>query len=384
MRILHIITSLNTGGAEVMLQKLLRAHRDRYELHVLSLTSKARIGAELEAEGISTVSLGCRRGALFPFRLRQLIRTYQNVRPDIVHAWMYHANVAAQILVRSTARPARPGLVLSVRAAVHVPGADAVTTRLVRRIDAAMSQSADVVIFNSHRSADQHIASGYDGRNAVVIPNGFDTALFSPNPAERSRLRSELGCQNALLVGLVARFDRFKDHRTFLEAAQIVAGSDPRCRFLLCGPGCDSENAQLMRWIAELRLTGLVYALGERRDMVSVQNALEIAVCSSISEGFPNAIGEAMACGVPAVVTDVGDCQILVGDTGAVVPARDPMALAHAILQLSALSDAERAARGARARERIIANFSLESVANEFARVYEKCPVAATSVVHVN
>src|SRR5262249_17495691 len=147
--------------------------------------------------------------------------------------------------------------------------------------------------------------------------------------------RQQLGCEDRVLVGLVARFDRMKGHRDFLEAARLVANSHPQCRFLLAGRGCDNQNATLMSWVTELGLNDVLYLLGERRDIAAIDNALDIAVCSSISESFPNAIGEAMACGIPSVVTDVGDCDYLVGETGYVAPPRNPRALADAIVRMA-------------------------------------------------
>jgi glycosyltransferase involved in cell wall biosynthesis len=372
MRILHLITSLNTGGAEVMLQKLTRALQEHsHALSVISLTTDIPIGLEIREQGVPVLALGGRGGLLLPHQLWRLVRAYRGFRPEIVHSWMYHANVLAQLLpVLSMSQP-RPGLVISVRGAVHAPEQQKITTRVVRAIDARMSHRADAIIFNSRRSAQQHAALGYDSSKINVIPNCFDTNQYRPMSAERARIRAELGCVQSLLIGLVARFDRLKNHRVFLQAARSVAGRCPRARFLLAGRGCDGNNRQLMQWIAELGLKDRIHALGERRDIVAIDNALDVAVCSSISESFPNAIGEAMACGVPTVVTDVGDCPYLVGDTGRVVESENPQALADAIVELGSLPPEARASLGARARERVMGEFSLERITRQFADVYD-------------
>jgi glycosyltransferase involved in cell wall biosynthesis len=374
MRILHLITSLNTGGAEVMLQKLVRALDSRsHAVSVISLTTAAPIGVDMRAQGVPVLALGGRAGILLPHQLWRLLRTYREFQPDVVHSWMYHANVLAQMLPRSFGRQPRPGLVISVRGAVHAPEQQKATLRAVRRIDAKMSHRADVIVFNSRRSAQQHAALGYDRGKITVIPNCFDMNQYQPMPAERARIRAELGCGEAVLVGLVARFDRLKNHHLFLQAARSVAERCPQVRFLLVGRGCDGGNRQLMQWVSELSLGERIHALGERRDIVAIDNALDVAVCSSVSESFPNAIGEAMACAVPAVVTDVGDCAHLVGDSGRVVPAENPQALADAIVQLASMSHEVRAALGARARARIAGEFSLEQITRQFADVYAAC-----------
>jgi glycosyltransferase involved in cell wall biosynthesis len=357
-----------------MLQKLLRALTPQpYSASVISLTSIATIGAELRQEGVPVLAVGGRGGVLLPHQFRTLWRAYRSARPDVVHSWMYHANVAAQLLVRLTVDSVRPCLITSVRGAIHAPQEQKRLTRLIRRIDAGLSRTADRIIFNSRRSAEQHAALGYDREKMRVIPNSFDTDLFQPMPSESARIRQQLGYTDELLVGLIARFHRLKGHRTFLEAAGLVAQRQPNCRFLLVGRGCDSQNEELMRWIQELNLTDRVVALGERRDVEAIDNALDIAVCASISESFPNAIGEAMACGTPCVVTDVGDCPYLVGNPDFVVPARDPQALAEGILRLAHLPPETRAALGVSARARVLSEFSTERIAGQYVELYEEC-----------
>lgn len=374
MRILHLITSLSTGGAEMMLKKLLRALPQRqYNPTVISLTSISTIGAELRRDGVPVHALGGRAGVLLPHQFWALMRAYRYARPDVVHSWMYHANVTAELLVRLTARKSRPCLITSVRGALHAPQEQKCTLRLVRRVDAMLSRGANRIVFNSARSAEQHAALGYEAKRMAVIPNSFDTEVFQSMPAERMRIRRQLGCTDDLLVGLVARFDRLKGHRVFLEAARLVGEREPNCRFLLVGLGCDTRNQLLSGWISELNLAARVLALGERRDVPGIDNALDIAVCASISESFPNAIGEAMACGVPCVVTDVGDCPHLVGDCGYVVPPGDPRALAEAILRMASLPRDARAALGARARGRVLREFSTDRIAQEFMNLYDEC-----------
>src|SRR5260370_42667481 len=255
MRILQIITSLSSGGAEIMLQKLVHALKaQRYSASVVSLTEVARIGTELRMEGTSVLGLGGRGGVLLPHQVWALLRAYKNIRPDVVHSWMYHANVAAHILLNLSARKPRPGFITSVRGAIHAPREQKATLRVVRGIDARLSHRADAIIFNSRRAAEQHTALGYDARKITVIPNCFDTNQFRPMPAERARIRAELRCADSTLVGLVARFDHLKGHRTFLEAAKLVSVRSPQCKFLLAGRGCDSRNQELIRFGPDLHL----------------------------------------------------------------------------------------------------------------------------------
>ena len=185
------------------------------------------------------------------------------------------------------------------------------------------------------------------------------------------RVRAELGIGNEPLIGMVARLHVLKGQRHFIDAAAIVSQHYPDARFALAGRGCDPSNPELARWIEERRLSEHVHLLGERADIRPIDSALDVAVCASISESFPNSIGEAMACGTPCVVTDVGDCNVLVGDTGVVVPPGDPAALAEGIQRLLALSPETRRALGVRATERVRGEFDMSTIAARFARLYD-------------
>ena len=370
MKVLQIITSLSTGGAETMLRNVvLGLDRQHFQARVISLTGKDSIGKELEADGVSVTALDGRRGLLYPHQFMRARRVIQNWQPDLVHSWMYHANVFAHCL-RASGAGARQPLITSVRGALNAPHSQGSTLRLVRCIDARLSKRADAVVYNSAESAKQHANSGYDRAKTIVIPNGFDTARFRPDAAARTRVRAELGINGEELIGLVARFNSVKGHRIFLEAAKEVHNERAHQMFVLIGRDCDTANAELVRWIAELGLGQRVKLLGERRDMPAVLNALDIAVCASISESFPNAIGEAMACGKPCVVTDVGDCAFLIGDAGEVAPAADPIGLAVAISRLSSRLAMEGQQLATKARKRVVSSFSLNAVVQQFAQLY--------------
>jgi glycosyltransferase involved in cell wall biosynthesis len=204
-----------------------------------------------------------------------------------------------------------------------------------------------------------------------VIHNGFDTEKLRPDAAARREIRAELGIGPTVpLIGLVARFDPLKDHATFVAAAGAIACANADARFLLCGDNVVSANPELMTWIRRAKVEERTHLLGRREDVPRVNAALDIAVCSSSMEGMPNVVGEAMSCGVPCIVTDVGDAALLVGDTGAVVPRRDPSALASACLTWLALPADELGRKGERARNRILEEFSLPVSVGRYAELY--------------
>ena len=230
-------------------------------------------------------------------------------------------------------------------------------TRTVIRLGALASRAIpSKIIYGSNAAALAHTRHGYPADASVVIPNGIDVERFRPDEQHRSSIRTELGfADDAIVVGLVGRFDPLKDHRTFIEAAARVPG----VVFVLAGDGITSDNIDLMTWIRDAGIERHTHLLGRRMDIERVTAAFDVAVLSSYSEGFPNVVAEAMACGVPCVVTDVGDAAEIVADTGVVVPPRDAAALAAGIIQL--ISE-DRRQRGARARARIESEYSLDAM----------------------
>jgi glycosyltransferase involved in cell wall biosynthesis len=241
------------------------------------------------------------------------------------------------------------------------------------RFGASFSRFPDLIIVNSWAGKQHHIAHGYCGDRMMVIPNGIDTEHYRPDREAGRHVRAEWGvAEDELLVGLVGRLDPMKDHTTFLRATALVTEERSDVRFVCAGDGPEQYRRELLALGESLGLGARLIWAGARSDMPAVYNAFDMAVSSSYGEGFPNAVGEAMACGVPCVVTDVGDSARIVGETGIVVPARSPEALAIGILRL--LTSPERCERGEAARLRIREMFSRE-------RLLEATQAALSSMV---
>lgn len=375
MRVAHVITGLEMGGAEMMLLKLLSSlDRSTFEPLVVSLIKPGPMLGPIRNLGVRVETLGMRRGLPAPGALIRLIRLLRAFRPDLIQSWMYHADLLSALvkpLVRQ--RSGHPALVWNIRQSDLDPRLTSRGTRFVARLNAPLSYLApDRILCCSERAREVHEGLGYCRRLMRVIPNGFDLDRFRPDPAARAELREALGiAPDALLVGLVARFDPQKDVDSFLRAAAMVRAGRPGCRFLVCGPEMDTENAPLAGWIAEAGLGDAINLLGARRDTPRVFAALDLLVSSSAyGEGFPNVVGEAMACAVPCVVTDVGDSGRIVGDTGMTVAPRRPDLLARAIADLLGEGPDVLARRGRDARARVQANYALPVIADTYATLY--------------
>jgi len=370
-RVVHVITGLDTGGAEMMLYKLLSAWPStRIDSTVVSMLSAGELAGPIADLGIDVHSLNMRSSLGDPGAAVRLIRLLKRLDADLVQTWMYHANLLGA-LVNPWLR--KTPLLWNLRQSTLDPKTSKLSTRIVMRAGAALSWAAPrCIVCCSERVRDVHRALGYRADIMAMIPNGFELDRFRPDAEARATLRAELGIEDsAPLLGLVTRFHPQKDLQTFFQAAALVRAERPDCRLLACGHDIRLDNPSIARWVAGTGLGDAVDLLGPRRDPARVMAALDVLVSSSaFGEGFPNVIGEAMACGVPCAVTDVGDSGLIVGDTGFTVPPRDPAALAAAILTLLGEGREGLARRGQAARARIDTEFALARIAARYSDLY--------------
>lgn len=372
IRVVHVITGLGVGGAEGMLVKLLRAQRGRGLCHqVVSLLAPGPLAGAVAGLGVPVHSLGMRRGRGTPFDLLRLAALLRRLRPDVVQTWMYHADLAGGLAARLAGGPP---VAWNLRHSNLDPALNGRgTLRAVRACAALSGRLPAAIVCGSEAARGAHLQAGYAAAGMVVIANGFDLDAFRPDAEARRAVRAELGlCGGEAVVGIVGRFHEQKDHGTFVRAAGRVAERHPGACFVLCGEGVDAGNRQLAEWIARTGHAGRFLLLGVRDDPARVMAAFDVAVSSSAGEGFPNAVGEAMACGVPCVVTDVGDSALLVGDTGVVVPPGDPDALAAGMLELLEMPAAARGALGCRARQRVQERYSVGLAADRYESLYRE------------
>jgi glycosyltransferase involved in cell wall biosynthesis len=359
IRVAHIITGLKAGGAEMMLYKLLcRMDRRRFEPIVISLTPGGEFAPRIAALGIPALGASS-------------LATMWRWRPDVVQGWMYHGNLAAQMA--AAALPNKTPVIWNVRGSHHILREEKPGTAAVIRIGARLSRLPYKIVNNSAASArlhEQYLNFTHD--RWEIIPNGFELEQFAPSDGARHELRAELAISpGALLIGLIGRYHPMKDHASFIQGAGLLSKNFPEAQFLFAGAGAEPGNAVLRRQIQESGIAHCAHLLGARTDMARINAALDIATSASYAEGFPNVIGEAMCCGVPCVVTDVGDSARLVGDTGVVVPPRMSYALAAAWRDLIVRGAEGRRAMGQKARERIARHFSMAAVAARYEDLYQ-------------
>ncbi len=375
MTITHIITGLNTGGAETMLYWLLRnVDQQQFTSRVISLTENGPIGEKLKKLGIPIVVLGLNNKNSLWTGFSKLLEELQINKPALIQTWMYHSDFLGGLAAK---------LVKGIRIVwgIHNSTLDQSnskkSTRMVVRLNAFLSHFLpDRIVVCSRVSEKVHIQKGFDGNRMVYIPNGFDLTEYRADVRVRAEVRNELGIASmAMVVGMAARFDPQKDYGTFFLAANELLNRFPDLHFVLCGDGVSWENSDIVSMVDSTRKSQF-HLLGRRNDMPRIYTSWDIAVLSSkYGEAFPLAIGEAMACEIPCVGTDVGDTSVLIGKTGFTVPPEAPILLADAVAKLISLPFAERSNLGKLAREHILSNYEISLITKKYQEVWKEVAI---------
>ncbi|MFZ5571243.1 MAG: glycosyltransferase [Thermodesulfobacteriota bacterium] len=359
MRILFLSRSLERGGAERQLVAIAKGlHRRGHRVVVAVFYDLGEFRRELADTGIPTVSLEKRgRWDVVRFFLR-FARILRKFNPQMVYSFLGPSNIVS-VLTKPFFREVKS--VWTVRASnMDLSRYDSIAA-LSYRLECFLSRFSDLVISNSICGSRHAVANGFPEDRLVVIPNGIDTDTFRPDSGKRIQMRSRwMISDGELLVGLIGRIDPMKGHQVFLKAASLLAEKYARIKFVCVGRGASREMERLRNLVTSLNLNEKVLWEGESSDMTLVYNGLDIMVSASVyGEGFSNAVGEAMSCGVPCVVTDVGDSAVIVGNVGMVVSPDDPKALAEGI---ETMVHQHSELDAGSIRQRIVGHFSLEKL----------------------
>ncbi|WP_395003067.1 glycosyltransferase [Cypionkella sp.] len=364
MQLCHIVTGLNRGGAERALHTLLtNGLQDHFQNRVISLMDEGVYGARFVELGVPVTTIKLNRGRLSFGGLRRLMQNLSEDPPNILQGWMYHGNLAATL--GSFILPARPILVWNIRCAVGSYGDIGRSTHALLQLLKLMSAVPDSILYNSSNARSQHMKFGFLDQRAQVIPNGFNLLEWQPSPSKREAARKAIHLPSkAQVVGYIGRNHPQKDLKTLFSAISRLRATRPLPHFVLIGADL---KAAMPHGFPEQNLT----FLGDQSDLAAIIPAFDFLCLTSRSEGFPNVLGEAMACGVPCITTDAGDAEMIVGETGWVVPREDPEALAAALRNVLLTPPNELSKRGDAARTRIETTFSSASAVAKYTKLYE-------------
>jgi glycosyltransferase involved in cell wall biosynthesis len=383
IKVMHVITTLGPAGAETMLCRI-AAGMDgtRFDNEIVSLRDILDQAERMRAIGVRVRTLGMKKSVPNPLLVMRLARWIRESKPDVIHTWMYHANLIGALAARVAGDVP---VVWGIHHSALNPRVDKHRTVLVNRICALMSRGFPArIVFCSEASLRFHKELGYDAEKLELVPNGVDLEQFRPDPIARLSVREELGIPaDAPLIGMAARFHPQKDHRNFIRAAERLHKQISGIHFLLCGLGITWQNSQLAGWIEAAGLSDCCHLLGVRQDVSRLFAAMDLATTSSLSgEAFPVVVVEAMASRIPCVVTDVGDSALIVDKTGSVVAPGDPDALAEAWRKLIEAGPGVRLQLGMAARRRVQQHFALPVIVDRHQAIYAQVAAGAPRDVH--
>ncbi len=368
IKVAHISTGLETGGAEVQLKRLLsELDKNKFEMMVISLDRETYLADSIRELGIPVHSLALKQT---PFNIRKAYTLLKEFNPDVIHGTMYEGGVVGTVF--SKFLPKQPPVIWTVHEPLEHYDKEPIRKRMQLRLWGLMSKMPACIMYVSHINQEQHLDWGFDNTKSIVIPNGVETSRCFPNKPKGMEVRKSLGIpEDVFVIGKIARFHRQKNHIGFLRSAALLAKKHPEVHYMLVGTNVDENNKELVSLRDELGLKDKVHMIGNRQDIPDVVNAFDLATLTSFGEAFPLTLGEAMVSEVPCVATDVGDNDYIIGDTGIITPVNDDKAMAAAWQKMVEMDKDEFARLGKAARQRCLDNFTLDQQVKQHQDLYE-------------
>lgn len=288
-----------------------------------------KYGEKLIEQDIELYTLNMPQGKITWDGIKKLYKIVTFTKPEIVQTWMYHADLIGGIVAKLAGVKK---IIWGIRHTTHDKKSTSLSTRIVTKLCAYLSYIIPTKIVSvSFKGVEVHQHIGYKKDIFEVIPNGYDISNIKADKDSGLKIRNEFNIEKEqILIGMVGRYNPQKNHVGFIQAMSMLNEVDFKCLFV--GINCDYNNNNLLKQIKDYGLEDKVVLVGKRNDIPDIMNALDIHVLSSsYGEAFPNVVAEAMACGTPCIVTDVGDAAYIVGDVGWVVKPLDILDLSKTI-----------------------------------------------------
>lgn len=366
---LHIITTIGIGGAETMLLRLIKHKPDLLKSTiVICLTDNDEIGHILESMGVRVINLGIHNWSSFFKAFFKIKKIIQNEKPDIVHTWMYHANILGGI---AAFLAKNKNIIWSIRRSEFTSG-ESLSTYIVMKIGAMLSNVIPkVIVCVAESGLKNHQSYGYKSDRMIVIPNGFDLEHLKHNPVIRKEIRKELNIyDDEIIIGCVGRFREPKGYEVLIASSIDVIKHNKKVRYLLIGHNLDQQNTILMEWINKTGFTDHFLLLGQKHNIAEYMSAMDIFCLPSITEGFPNVVGEAMASALPCVATSVGDVQKITGNNAIVVQPKNKKSLSKGLLEMLNMDNEKRHKMGLRGRIKIEEEYPVKLICEKHYNLY--------------
>ncbi|MDP4545696.1 glycosyltransferase [Psychrobacter faecalis] len=370
MKIVHIITGLNNGGAEGVLYRLVTHDQDNEHI-VISMMDAGKYGPMLLDKGVKLYCLNMDQGKFSPKAIVKLYKILKKTKPNVVQTWMYHADLIGGLTAKIAGVK---NIFWNLRHTSFDSDHTKASTIKIARLNAKLSKIIPKKIISCAQAAVKtHTDLGYDEEKIVVIGNGYDLSTFKIDDDSRNLIRDELNIGKNPVIGMVGRYDPQKNHKGLIEALAIVKKNGYVFDLILVGRDLNEKNKTLLSQIRKSGLYEQTHLLDQRNDIPSIMNALDLHVLSSsYGEGFPNVIAEAMACGTPCIATDVGDSKKIIDSFGVVIPPNNVPALSNAIISFLNLMKSEQEWNAFRinGKNHIRSNFSIEVMISNYRKIW--------------
>ena len=371
MRILHIITSLGDGGAEKTLYKICKYNTSNEHV-VICLAGPGKYFPLLKKLGVDTYCLSINIFTIF-IKFFSLLKILKSYKPDIVQTWLIHADFIGGVAAKLCGVK---NIIWNIRYTDLKFGKSKLTSIIIVKILSYISFLIPIsIILNSKKAKKIYANKGFDKRKFVFISNGYDLSILKPDRLQREIFRKKLKIKkNVILIGNIARYDPKKDHANLIRAISLLKLKNHNFLFILVGRKVSKHNKELNSLIKKFQLSDKVKLIGQSKNIVQILNGIDIYVqSSSFGEGFPNVIAEAMSCGIPCVVTDVGDSSYIVGKTGYSIPPCDPKILAKTIEKaINQIGTKQWNKKKYESRLRIKNNFNIKKMINNYNNLWAK------------
>lgn len=357
--IVHVITNFaGVGGAEMMLSRLIQQTQNECDHVIISLMKTSAVYTEtlalcrshyaLNWNGLNTVSV-----------IIQLKKLLQKLAPKTIQCWMYHANVLATLSTLGMQH--KPNIFWGIHHSLASTKEESISTKVALVFSKMLSNKPKGIIYCAHSALVQHQKFGLENANSHVIANGVSLTKFEPNPI----------LHEPCTIGFAGRYHLAKGYPYLF--ATIAKLKDQPIIFKIAGSGASLDNVEVKALFEQYQLDARkVHLLDQISDMPAFYQSIDAFLMTSITEGFPNVLVEAMASGLPCISTDVGDAKYIVQDLGSIVPPRNAQALADAILAYTQKSEAEKQSLKQATRERVEQNFSIETVSRQYMQVWSQ------------